>query len=466
MAGMGRRVAGLVALLMAVLSASVLPAWAVPRPPVPLEMCPPTTIADLFPDEPVDSPTEPDATPDAPAEPPSTTTSSIPESSTTTTTADPGGTTTTTQPEGSGEAGSTATSESAVNTSPESSTTTTTVPPPPPCTPFIYGMLFPVAGGGIPGSPFGADRDGGTRLHEGVDIAVPKLSPVVAVADGTVDWVQRDAEGRSGVAVGIRHRDGWRSLYIHLNNDTYGSNDGMGNGVRPGLEVGDQVIAGQVVGWVGNSGNAENSSPHLHFELRMRDNVAVDPMASLRAALRSEHPVLGAGSAPIERAYVDAASDRMAYAFDLAVSIGLDLSCDDFGLNACPEDPSRGGEVLGWVAGLAGIEPQAITLEYPPAPAPPDVLSVPFEVPASCGSHRFCPDLPVTRAEVAAMVSSASGGTANTLLAYQRLHDAGNLDVCLPGLDAASGTVTRSGAVVTLLRAFGYLPSPPCSSLS
>lgn len=461
---------GLVVLLVAVVAAPGLPAAAAPVPPVPLDMCPPTTMADLFPEEPepAEAP-QPDATPDTPAEEPATTTTTTVTGDSTTTTA-PEGSTPTSAPDGTTTAtageGTTTTEPAGPTTTVAPTTTTTTVPPPPPCSPFVYRMLFPVAGGGIPGSPFGADRDGGARRHEGVDIAVPKLVPVVAVADGTVDWVQRSAEGRAGVAVGIRHDDGWRSLYIHLNDDTYGSDDGQGSGVRAGLEEGDRVLAGQVVGWVGDSGNAENTSPHLHFELRMRNNVPIDPMASLRAALRRDHPVLGAGSEPLAGPYADAITDRMAYAFDLAVTIGLDLSCDDYGLNACPDEPGRGGEVLAWVAGLSGLDPGEIVLEYPPAPAPPDILSVPFEIPPSCGIHRFCPDLPVSRGEVAGMASSALGGPTNVVPAYQRLHDAGNLDICVPGRDAAAETVTRSGALVTLLRAFGYLPSPPCSALS
>ena len=189
-------------------------------------------------------------------------------------------------------------------------------------------------------------------------------------------------------------------------------------------------------------------------------------MSSLRAALSRDHPVLGSGRTTFDRAYLDAAAARLAYAFDLAVTVGPDLSCDEYGLHACPDDPATGGEVMGWVAGLSGAAAEDLAVEYPPAPPPPALVSAPFQLAPQCGLYRFCPDLPVTRGEVAAMVSSALGGPLRLDLAYARLHEAGDLDLCVPGSDRAADTVTRSDVLVTLLRAFGYLPSPPCSALS
>jgi murein DD-endopeptidase MepM/ murein hydrolase activator NlpD len=144
----------------------------------------------------------------------------------------------------------------------------------------------PLAGPFEVGHDFGDPRPGG-RHHEGVDIAAPKMTPVYAVADGEVRWVQ-DGTGAACCALEILHDDGWRSRYIHLNNDSPGTDDGLGFGVAEGLHRGVRVRAGQCIGWVGDSGNAEAVGPHLHFELRNQCGEAVDPRASLLAACQSQ----------------------------------------------------------------------------------------------------------------------------------------------------------------------------------
>ena len=152
--------------------------------------------------------------------------------------------------------------------------------------PFVYPMVFPLVGlrpAGVQVTrSFGDPRPGG-RHHEGVDILAPKLTPVVAVADGTVRWMHDTRRGDC-CDLAILHDDGWRSRYIHLNDDTPGTDDGEGYGIAPGLRVGARVRAGQLIGYVGDSGNAEHSVPHLHFELRRPDGTPVDPYPSLVAA--------------------------------------------------------------------------------------------------------------------------------------------------------------------------------------
>ena len=102
----------------------------------------------------------------------------------------------------------------------------------------------------------------------GNDIFGAKGSPIVTVADGFVTAIGENA--RSGYYVRIRHRDDWETWYMHLNNDTAGTDDGRGGletAVPEGLEEGMYVPAGTVIGFVGDSGNAESSTPHTHFEL-------------------------------------------------------------------------------------------------------------------------------------------------------------------------------------------------------
>jgi murein DD-endopeptidase MepM/ murein hydrolase activator NlpD len=114
---------------------------------------------------------------------------------------------------------------------------------------------------------WGDARSGG-RSHRGTDIMAEKHSAVVAVADGFITKI--DSSPRSGYYVRITHQDGWQTWYMHLNNDTPGTDDGKGGpeGAFPAdLEVGMFAPAGTLVGFVGDSGNAEGGSSHTHFEL-------------------------------------------------------------------------------------------------------------------------------------------------------------------------------------------------------
>jgi murein DD-endopeptidase MepM/ murein hydrolase activator NlpD len=129
-------------------------------------------------------------------------------------------------------------------------------------------------------SSFGAPR--GERRHLGNDLMAPKMTEVYAAADGTVTWIRE--QGSAGRYVVIAHGDGWETWYMHLNNDTPGTDDGrapMSMGVA--VAEGDEVEAGDLIGWVGDSGNAEWSSPHTHFELH-RNGRPVDPYPYLVTA--------------------------------------------------------------------------------------------------------------------------------------------------------------------------------------
>jgi murein DD-endopeptidase MepM/ murein hydrolase activator NlpD len=145
-------------------------------------------------------------------------------------------------------------------------------------------LVFPVRGDFTLVGRFGEARANGRR-HLGVDIAADKMTPVVAVAAGTIEWLH-DTPGDRCCAVALHHDNGWYSRYLHLNDDTPGTDDGRVVGIVKGLQVGDQVRAGQLIGWVGDSGNA--TAPHLHFELHQPDGTAVDPYQSLQAAIGRE----------------------------------------------------------------------------------------------------------------------------------------------------------------------------------
>jgi murein DD-endopeptidase MepM/ murein hydrolase activator NlpD len=115
---------------------------------------------------------------------------------------------------------------------------------------------------------WGARRSGGRR-HKGVDILGQRGAPVVAVADGVV--AEMGKSRLSGYFIRIQHAGDWMTVVMHLNNDTFGTDDGEGGtwtAFFPTLMVGDEVTAGQVIGYIGDSGNAEDTTPHTHFELR------------------------------------------------------------------------------------------------------------------------------------------------------------------------------------------------------
>ena len=129
-------------------------------------------------------------------------------------------------------------------------------------------------------STFGAYRSGGRR-HKGNDLMAPRMTEVYAIADGVVIYVGLNR--LSGRNIKIDHGDGWQSFYLHLNNDNPGTDDGRGGSSTAfsrNISVGGFVDAGQVVGFVGDSGNAEHTLPHTHFELH-RNGRAIDPFGML-----------------------------------------------------------------------------------------------------------------------------------------------------------------------------------------
>lgn len=150
-----------------------------------------------------------------------------------------------------------------------------------------YQLTFPVDGAVRLSDSFYAARSNGD--HHAQDLMAPKMTPVVAAAAGTVRYVNwsRDPSNLNPdrcCTMVIRHDDGWESWYIHLNNDTPGTDDGQAWGLADGIIPGARVTAGQHIGWVGDSGNAEGTASHLHFELYDPDGVIVNPYQALVGA--------------------------------------------------------------------------------------------------------------------------------------------------------------------------------------
>lgn len=99
---------------------------------------------------------------------------------------------------------------------------------------------------------WGQSRAGGTRAHEAIDIMARRGTPVLAAATGTVEKLFVSVRG--GTTVYVRSPD-WRTIYYYAHLDGY----------APGLAERQQVRAGQVIAFVGSTGDASPDGPHLHF---------------------------------------------------------------------------------------------------------------------------------------------------------------------------------------------------------
>jgi Peptidase family M23 len=149
-------------------------------------------------------------------------------------------------------------------------------------------MVFPVLGRSNLTMSFGDPR--GQGAHQGEDIMADRWTPALAAEAGRVRM--HTTSGRAGCMLYLDGQSGTKYLYVHLNNDlTRNSNDNRGNCVPgtaywKGIRNGARVEAGQPIGYVGNSGDAEGGSPHLHFEVHPGGGAAVDPIPYLRSAKR------------------------------------------------------------------------------------------------------------------------------------------------------------------------------------
>jgi hypothetical protein len=133
----------------------------------------------------------------------------------------------------------------------------------------------------------------GSRRHLGTDLMADKLVPVLAVNDGCITYLDYGGPG-GGNMLTLTDADGWEYRYIHLNNDSPGTDDGANAyewAFVDGLEEGDCVVRGQHISYNGDSGNAENTGAHLHFEIRRPDGIWINPFPSVDAARANQNLV-------------------------------------------------------------------------------------------------------------------------------------------------------------------------------
>ena len=114
---------------------------------------------------------------------------------------------------------------------------------------------------------FGVPRDGGRRRHEGVDIFAPKGTPALAAVDGTIMGVGTNKLGGNVAFLADNDRN-IRLYYAHLD--------------RWNVQNGQRVSVGDTIGFVGNTGNARTTGPHLHFGIYGVSEGATDPLPFIR----------------------------------------------------------------------------------------------------------------------------------------------------------------------------------------
>jgi murein DD-endopeptidase MepM/ murein hydrolase activator NlpD len=171
---------------------------------------------------------------------------------------------------------------------------------------------FPVAGLAWWANDWHACRDGCRRLHQGLDIFARQGTPLVATADGVV--TQKVVGGLSGIGVEIRDARGIQYFYAHLSR--------WADGLREGM----RVRRGQVIGYVGNTGNAVATAPHLHFEFQPR-GVPRPPKPHVDRWLRMAEQraielVERVTGKPISKVAITETDFRLTRLFDLAGDVG------------------------------------------------------------------------------------------------------------------------------------------------
>ena len=156
-------------------------------------------------------------------------------------------------------------------------------------------LLFPVVGPVTYTNDFGQPRPGGP--HQGNDLLANKRAPVVAVEDGTIEYWTTSAS--AGCMLYLKGASGTMYEYIHLNNDLTTGNDNRGKcvqGVAYTVPDKSTVVAGEQIGYVGDSGDANGLHPHLHFEVHPNGGKAVSPYPFLKKAAVLLVPAPPAGS--------------------------------------------------------------------------------------------------------------------------------------------------------------------------
>ena len=224
-------------------------------------------------------------------------------------------------------------------------------------------MTFPMLGPVEWEDTFLSARDGGERRHLGQDLMAPKMRPLVAAFDGIVhpirskmhNWLQ------------LRGDNGWTAVYMHINIDTPGTRDASGTDMyafAPGIMDGTRVVAGQLIAFCGDSGNAREVGPHLHFELHGPDGGVYNAAPSLRVARKISEPVAVTGTGGLQPRNGEVRVDGYVHAVsDDAVVMDLASTTDGAGetsVNVMPKRVTLKFSQTTLVAGRQNVSPKSL----------------------------------------------------------------------------------------------------------
>ena len=136
---------------------------------------------------------------------------------------------------------------------------------------FVTGFVFPEGDPHNFVDSFGAPRLAGTpqfHYHEGIDLMAAAGTPEFACERGIITKISQSSLGGNGFW--LKGQSGTSYYYAHL--ESY----------APGMVVGKVIDAGTTIGYVGSTGDAQASAPHLHFEIHPNGGPAVDPYPMLK----------------------------------------------------------------------------------------------------------------------------------------------------------------------------------------
>jgi hypothetical protein len=228
------------------------------------------------------------------------------------------------------------------------------------------------------------------------------MLPVVAAADGVVRWI-----GSECCILSIDHGGGWETWYIHLNNDTPGTDDGLGWGIAPGIERGTSVHQGQLIGWVGDSGNAEWTVARTSISRSSTTTWRSTPIRTCWLPPASALPMPGCITGPSPTT-----TDRHEADIEKLVATGVTKGCSTEPMLYCPDESITRGQIAAFITRALALPPSDVRLVRRRRRHP---LRTRHQrrheagIGFGCDADRYCPDRPLLREEMATLLVRAFG---------------------------------------------------------